>query len=107
FKECLTEENRKVDSILDRKMPTSLALDRDVIALRKNINQNVEDLSNGHLGKIISNLNNHFKTIVGEYKQSILENIKQGNLLMDKIDHSFPGRLDLEYSSQSLEVDFS
>lgn len=107
LKQSLTEEKKSIDDIITNTFHSNLLYDKDIQMAKKVILQNLENQASGHFGRIVLDLNNHFKQKIRERKYYILENINKGDLLMEDISYLFPGRLDLEVSNQTLDIDFA
>jgi len=107
FKQALNDELKSLDEIVQNSFVTVLSNEKEVQNERKMISQNIENQVTGYFGKIILDLNNHFKQRLREIKYNLLDNINNGDIVMENLSHLFPGRLDFEMPNQNLDIDFS
>lgn len=107
FKEVLLDERRVLNDISQDLSPRFVISGEKVQLEKKIIKRNIDDLVNGYTGKLVLDLNNHFKKKIREVKQRVLSNINEENILMENISHLFPGRIDFDDVSQGLDIDFS
>lgn len=107
FKQVLYDEKKSLDDLIQNSIPISMINDKSMLLEKKLITQNIESQATGYLGKIILDLNNHFKQRLSEIKHSIFENITKGDIITENLSHLFPGRLDMEIQNQNLDIDFS
>jgi predicted GTPase len=103
----LNEEKRAASDINDMRIASMLAVEKEVLVEKQNIQKAVESLATGYYGMIVSDVNTDLKTKIREAKQDILTNITVSNLAMSDISHLFPNHLAATTINPNIEIDFS